>query len=113
MHSIKVAVGTSRNICAFVVSLLLLGSPAVASAAGGQTWGGGGRALRMAIYLDGVEDRRSALPKFRIDLHNAGPADLVLNVGVMLANGRRQHATAIVLTLTDAQGKSRQFDQRS
>lgn len=88
---------------AFVTCLLMLGGPAIAPAADG---------LQMAIRADEPAGTGSAIRKFRIDLHNSGPADLVLNLGVMLANGKRQYATAVVLTLTDARGKSRQVQLR-
>jgi hypothetical protein len=40
-----------------------------------------------------------------LEVRNTGPKDAVLNLGVMLANGARQYATAITLVLTDAEGK--------
>ena len=55
---------------------------------------------------------RSKTPDFRVELRNVGENDLVLNLGVMLANGKRPYPNAIILTLTDAQGKSRRLDLR-
>ncbi len=49
---------------------------------------------------------RSAKPLFRIELHNAGDQPLILNLGMMLANGRKQYADAIHLSLTDARGRA-------
>lgn len=44
-----------------------------------------------------------------LEVRNAGPNDVVLNLGVMLANGMRQYATAITLLLTDAEHEQRHF----
>jgi hypothetical protein len=59
------------------------------------------------------EDAPSQAPKFRLELRNAGQNDLVVNLGMMLANGKRQYSNAVALTLTDAQGKSRRLDLRA
>src|SRR5450756_1112205 len=45
-------------------------------------------------------------PRFQVELHNAGDQALILNLGMMLANGRKQYADAIHLLLTDAHGKT-------
>ena len=45
-------------------------------------------------------------------VENAGKDDTVVNLGMMLANGKRQFPTAIRLTITDAAGKSRTFERR-
>jgi hypothetical protein len=107
-----IAVQARKNTYAFIAALLLLGGPATAPTAAVQSSGEAVNGLQMAIQLDTRAGPGSPVPKFRIDLHNAGPTDLVLNLGVMLANGRRQYANALVLTLTDTHGKSRQFDLR-
>ncbi len=87
---------------AFITSLLLTaGAQASAEVVNG---------LQMSIRLDKAAS--AAIPGFRVDLHNAGESAVVLNLGVMLANGRRQHPNALVLTITDSHGKSRQFNLR-
>lgn len=48
--------------------------------------------------------------RFRVELHNAGDQALILNLGMMLANGRKQYANAIHLSLTDAKGKTLPLD---
>jgi hypothetical protein len=49
---------------------------------------------------------RSAEPGVvTLELRNTGPKDAILNLGVMLANGARQHPTAVTLTFRDATGK--------
>jgi hypothetical protein len=63
----------------------------------------------MTIYVDHVDGAQSPVPKFRVELRNAGGNDLILDLGMVLA---RQYPNFVVLTLTDAQGKSRRFDLR-
>lgn len=50
--------------------------------------------------MQGFEDAKR-LPKFKVELRNSGDDDLVLNVGVMLANGKKQYPDAITLVVTD------------
>jgi hypothetical protein len=48
-------------------------------------------------------------PAFRVTIENKGNVDVVLNLGVMLANGRTQVPTDIGLVLTYPNGKSREL----
>jgi hypothetical protein len=73
-------------------------------------WGEVVGGLQMSIYPDQASRADSKAPKFRIELRNAGESDLILNLGIMLA--KKQYPNAIVLILTDAQGKSGRFDLR-
>jgi hypothetical protein len=66
----------------------------------------------MNVSLDATEVGQSKVPKFRVELRNAGEDDLILNLGIMLANGRKQYPKDIVLIVTDSQGKARRFDLR-
>jgi len=66
--------------------------------------------LELTIHLVQAEGAPPNVPKFRVELRNAGETDLILNCGVMLANGKKQYPNDVVLTLTDAQGKAREFD---
>ena len=95
-----------------VASLMVLGGLSAALKPSAETWGEAVNGLRMTIYLDRAEGVPSKIPKFRVELHNAAQKDLVLNLGMMLANGKMQYANAVVLVLTDAQGKSRRLDLR-
>jgi len=45
-------------------------------------------------------------PIFRVELHNTGEQPLILNLGMMLANGKQQYADAVTLVLTDNHGKT-------
>jgi len=68
--------------------------------------------LQMTISRYETEDGLLKTPKFKVELRNAGKNDLILNLGIMLANGRKQYPNAIVLILTDQDGKSRRLELR-
>lgn len=68
------------------------------------------RDLRMTVRLDLNKVEEPKIPKFRVELQNAGEDDLILNLGITLANGRKQYPKDIVLILTDSQGNARRFD---
>ena len=57
-----------------------------------------------------IEKGESETPHFRLEFLNVGQTDLILNLGSMLANGRKQYAYAVILKITDSQGVHRQFD---
>jgi hypothetical protein len=68
--------------------------------------------LQLSIARDPARPLIGQPPKFRVELRNGGKDDLILNLGIMLANGRKQYPRAIALILTDPEGKSRVFDLR-
>ena len=54
-------------------------------------------------------------PELQVALHNVGQQDITLNLGIMLANGRVQLPSRIILHLTNANGRTRElhfFDRR-
>jgi hypothetical protein len=53
---------------------------------------------------------RSKAPCFRLEFRNVSENDLLLKLGIMLANGRKQYPSAVVLNITDAHGTHRRFD---
>jgi hypothetical protein len=93
-----------------LVSILLLNGSSAAVQQSPHKWGEAVGGLQMTIYLDQAASVPSQSPKFRVELRNAGENDLVLNLGIMLANGKRQYANAVSLTLIDTHGKSRRLD---
>jgi hypothetical protein len=95
-----------------LASLLMLAGSAVAKRQSPPTWGEVVGGLQMSIYPDQASRADSKPPKFRVELRNVGESDLILNLGMMLANGKKQYPNAVVLTLIDAQGKSRRLDLR-
>ncbi len=48
-------------------------------------------------------------PQFHVALQNVGTKDLVLNLGIMLANGKEQYSTAVKLIFRDSNGKTYEF----
>jgi hypothetical protein len=71
------------------------------------TWGDSSDGLRM-----GVAGRRSVPSsdgEFTLALQNTGSRDFVVNLGLMLANGKAMFPTAVRLALTDPAGKSREL----
>jgi hypothetical protein len=93
-----------------VASLVLLGGSRAALKSSPQTRTETVGGLQMTIHLDQAEGGQSKAPKFTVELRDAGETDLILNLGVMLANGRKQYPRYVVLTLTDSQGKSRRLE---
>lgn len=80
--------------------------PAVpAEAAGPVAWGKAESGIRLGLSS-------SAPGRLSVTVENAGKDDTVVNLGMMLANGKRQFPTAVRLTITDAAGKSRTFERR-
>lgn len=47
--------------------------------------------------------------RFNVTLQNVGKKDLVLNLGMMLANGKEQYSTGVKLIFTDPNGKTYEF----
>jgi hypothetical protein len=97
---------------ALLTSLLMLTGSAVAKRPSAPTWGEAVDGLQMSIYPETASRPESKPPKFRVEFRNTGENDLILNLGVMLGNGKRQYPNAVVLSLTDTTGKSRQLDLR-
>ena len=67
-------------------------------------WGQPHNGLRLGVVAEGP-GRGGA--RFAFALENVGKDDLVINLGAMLANGKKQYPSALRLTLTDAKGAER------
>jgi hypothetical protein len=93
--------------CAFL--LLLEGSSAPLTATA-QPSSNQSKGLQITIHLDQTHDQKSKTPSFRVEFLNSGDTDYMLNLGVMLGNGKKQYPRSVVLNLTDSRGKSRRFD---
>ncbi len=64
--------------------------------------------LRMSIIAITPQEAKG-IPVFRVTVENVGDKDVVLNLGMMLANGRVLLPDAIRLILVDPDGKSREL----
>ncbi len=62
-------------------------------------WGPTADGLRVGV--------RFVAGRVEATLHNAGKKDVVLNLGVMLANGARHYPSALRITAVDARGQER------
>ncbi len=70
-------------------------------APGALAWGKPHNGLRVGLAVEG---QGGAGPRLALALENVGKDDWVVNLGVMLANGKKQYPSALRLTLTDAKG---------
>ena len=65
--------------------------------------------LRISIQPDKPQFTSGEKMTFHVEFRNSGAADLVLNLGMMLANGKKQYPTAVTLMLADASGQKRKL----
>ena len=73
-----------------------------------QAWGAATGALRMSIAAAEAGGGNAGV-ELRIAVQNVSPKDLVLNLGMMLANGSTLEPTAIGVQLTYPSGETREF----
>ena len=71
------------------------------------TWGTAKDGLRIGLAHVGLDSQ--SRPQFRVAIQNVGEKDLVLNLGMLLGNGKSQHTSALKLIVTYASGKSREL----
>ena len=72
-------------------------------------WGEAVEGVQMSLQPTKAIYKAEETPEFRVALRNVGNADLTLNLGIMLANGKKQYPTAIRLLITDGSGKKREL----
>jgi hypothetical protein len=72
-----------------------------------HTWGQSVDGLRIGIAAGSRVPSSGA--KFNIALQNTGHSDFVVNLGMMLANGKAMFPSAVRLALTDPAGNSREL----
>ena len=74
-----------------------------------RPWGPASAGLRMAVWTTPSDTIQAAAPHVHVGIENVGESDVVLNLGIMLANGKMMYPTAIGLVLTDQNGKVHQL----
>jgi hypothetical protein len=74
-----------------------------------QSWGPASNGLRMAISPVKSGAMPQLYPEFYVALQNVGHQDVILNLGIMLANGQVHLPTAFRLILTDARGRTKEL----
>jgi hypothetical protein len=109
----KLSKGFHNTFCCICFASFLLSSGSSARIEhSSQTSGHAVSGLQLTVHLDRAESMQSKAPKFKIEIHNVGDSDLILNLGITLANGKKQYPNAIVLAITDPQGETRRFTLR-
>ena len=71
-------------------------------------WGATDDGLQLSISK--IASGKTNFPEFQVALRNVGEKDTTVNLGVMLANGKKQEPDKIKFILTDANGKTHQFN---
>ncbi len=101
-----------RSLAAPIVLLLLASAaPAVARQIS-PAWDEPVNGLRMSISRFQKEPGLSKDVRIRVELQNQGESDLIIKLGIMLANGKKQYASDIYLILTDPQGTTHRLKVR-
>src|SRR5262249_8982184 len=73
-------------------------------------WGKPVGGLRLGLCR--TEGKGEGKVRWMATLENVGDEDLVVNLGLMLGNGKKQLPTALRLIFTDADGKKRFFQRK-
>jgi len=80
----------------------------LAALGGEPAWGPASEGLRIGISVV-AEDADNRTPMFDIWIENVGEEDVIMNLGMMLANGKKQYPVAIRLRILDSQKRSREL----
>jgi hypothetical protein len=96
----------------FLAALLMSGGVSSAQQTAPQVPGEPAEGLQLVISRLETQPAHTPGLKFRVELRNTAQSDLTINLGLMLANGKRQYANAIFFTLTDSRGKPWRLDFR-
>src|SRR5208282_3765702 len=72
----------------------------------GEEWGGVENGLQMSVSPAHESRESSAAFQFRVEIRNVGEKDLLLLLGEMLANGKKQSPSAVRVLLTNPQGEN-------
>lgn len=94
-------------ICLFFSTLLS------ATSSRGQSldslqWGAIVDGLQMSVSI--ADSRKVGVPELQFIIRNVGEKDAILNLGMMLANGKVQLPDKVSFILTETNGKTRKFD---
>ena len=95
------------GIC-LLFSILLLPISSKAQSPDNLQRGATVNGLQMSIST--VASSKTNVPEFQVALRNVGEKDTTINLGIMLANGKKQEPDKIDFILTDANGKTHKFD---
>jgi hypothetical protein len=103
----------------FAAALLVAAAPVAAqeAAPGGQLTlsipDASLQELTITLRLDNQGFHRSNVPRFRVELRNAGQHGLLLNLGTMTSDGARQYPSAISLVLVGPEGRPQRLELKT
>ena len=112
MNTLKSTVLSAICICS-LLSIFAAPTSLRGQSAESPQWGAPVDGLQMSISAG--DSSNVDVPKFQVAMRNLGRRDVVLNLGIMLANGKVQLPDRIRLNLTDASGRTQElrfFDKR-
>lgn len=95
----------------FAAAFLVLAGPAVAQVrvAGRQVTvsfpDAVAQELTLSLHVDHEVSRTSELPALKVELHNAGQHNLLVNLGTMTSDGAHQYPSAVTFVLAGPDGK--------
>lgn len=107
MNFQKTSVLTAICVGLFFI-ILLLPVSSKGQFSDGLQWGATVDGLQMSVAV--AEFRKPDVSELRFIIRNTGEKDTILNLGIMLANGKIQLPDKIGFILTDAKGKTRKFN---
>lgn len=89
-------------------SILLLPISSKSQSLDNLQWGATVNGLQMSIST--VDSGKASVSEFQVALRNVEEKDTTVNLGIMLANGKKQEPDKISFILTDANGKIHKFN---
>jgi hypothetical protein len=105
---------TRKSLLAVVFAALTAVALSAQAPAPAVMWGSAQDVLRLDGLRVGISSQSTTAPLeragFDISLQNVGAKDFVLNLGIMLGNGREMFPQAIRLVLTNPEGRSRELE---
>ncbi len=94
---------TQFIISATAVFLTIAGQASAAD----EQWGEPTKGLQMSVSV--IKPSKAGNVRFQVAIRNIGEQDVILNLGIMLANGKFQLPDRIRLNQADAAGKTREL----
>jgi hypothetical protein len=104
--SIPIPLNRVQRLILCFAGLLLIGGLLSAQERNSGDWGAAVDGLQIRLSVDRAALEQSKIPKFTVELRNAGDKDLLLNLGTRSHDGGRQYLTAVSLILEDGDGRS-------
>ncbi|MDQ6786195.1 MAG: hypothetical protein M3033_05180 [Acidobacteriota bacterium] len=101
-------IGLTSICVGLFFSVLLLSVQAKCQSPDSLQWGTIVDGLQMSVSI--ADSHKADVPELQFIIRNTGEKDTILNLGMMLANGKVQLPDRIGFNLADVNGKTRKFD---